>query len=104
MVLSFSVTRSSQSPHSQFLFQLLLVRDMEDFGDLRFHLTPLNIAKLGDASMTCDRFCVEVEASIIPPILDEEDLEEYESKLFHHYHEIEKYKWKYQQKNFVSIL
>jgi hypothetical protein len=74
MALSFSVTRSSQSPHSQFLFQLLLVRDTEDFGDLRFHLTPLDIVKPGDASMTCDRFCIEVEASFMPPILDKEDL------------------------------
>jgi hypothetical protein len=47
---------------------------MEDFGDLRFHLTPLDIDKQGDASMTCDRFCIEVEASFMPPILDKEDL------------------------------
>ncbi|CAK7337886.1 unnamed protein product [Dovyalis caffra] len=55
---------------------------MEDFGDLRFHLTPLDIVKPGDDCMACDKFCIEVEASFMPPILDEDDLSDYESQLF----------------------
>jgi hypothetical protein len=79
-------------PTLSFCFNYYWLEIWEDFGDLRFHLTPLDIVKLGDASMIYDNFSVKVEASFMPPILDEEDLEEYESKVFDHYHKIDKCK------------
>ncbi|XP_011013429.1 PREDICTED: uncharacterized protein LOC105117465 [Populus euphratica] len=36
--------------------------------------------------MTCDRIGIEVEASFMPPILDEEDLKGYKSQLVDHYY------------------
>ncbi|XP_011008327.1 PREDICTED: uncharacterized protein LOC105113730 [Populus euphratica] len=52
---------------------------MSDFGDLCFTTIPLDLVKPGDDSVLCDKFCIVVEASFMPPVLVD-DLEDDESQ------------------------